>query len=244
MKGFNVTDLNPGEAFERHIYHRDMFAHYLRWSHVLKLAKIGMKILDVGCGDGALYEVFYRNRYKPARYLGLDVRKNTIEKNKVRFPLAEFAEIDITAPFNMGADWDVITSFETLEHVGKWRVPAVLDNIKKCCNDNTIVLISTPCYDPKIGAAGNHTYDSGDGDGNKPQELTYQELSELLSLRFTVERVFGTFASQRDYKPLLSGWRLEMFNELNDYYDTNLLSNLMAPLFPHASRNCLWRCHL
>ena len=32
----------------------------------------------------------------------------------------------------------------------------------------------------------------------------------------------------------------EMFDRLNEYYDSNLVSNIMAPLFPKYSRNCLW----
>lgn len=31
-----------------------------------------------------------------------------------------------------------------------------------------------------------------------------------------------------------------MFSELRKYYDTNLLSNIMAPFFPEQSRNTLW----
>ena len=31
-----------------------------------------------------------------------------------------------------------------------------------------------------------------------------------------------------------------MFNHLKEYYDVNLLSNIMAPFFPKKSRNTLW----
>ena len=61
MKNYNITQLNPDIAFEKHVFHRDQFAHFLRWSHVLKIAEIDSKILDVGCGSGNIYEVFYRN---------------------------------------------------------------------------------------------------------------------------------------------------------------------------------------
>lgn len=30
------------------------------------------------------------------------------------------------------------------------------------------------------------------------------------------------------------------FETLKEYYDSNLLSNLMAPMFPEHSRNTLW----
>ena len=54
MIKYNLTQLNPDINFEKHVYHRDMFAHYLRWTHVLKRLKIGMNILDFGCGGGFL----------------------------------------------------------------------------------------------------------------------------------------------------------------------------------------------
>ena len=71
-------------------------------------------------------------------------------------------------------------------------------------------------------------------------EFTYDELHKLLSKHFNVDKVYGTFASQKDYKDELVGWKKEMFDALYDYYDANLLSNLMAPLFPTKSRNCIW----
>jgi hypothetical protein len=37
-KKYNTTDLDPEATFERHVFHRDQFAHYLRWTHVLKAA--------------------------------------------------------------------------------------------------------------------------------------------------------------------------------------------------------------
>ena len=61
-KAYNTTDLRPDQAFERHVFHRDQFAHYLRWTHILKEAKIGESIVDFGCGAANLLEVLYRNK--------------------------------------------------------------------------------------------------------------------------------------------------------------------------------------
>ena len=240
MKNYNVTQLNPGDNFERHVYHRDMFAHYLRWTHVLNIARIGMNILDVGCGTGGLYEVFYRNRYKPTNYTGVDVRLKTIENNKLKFKMATWLNLDIVNDLLPVNKWDIIASFEVMEHIGKTNGPKFLTNIKKVMGSKTTLLISTPCYDSQVGAADNHTFDAGDGQGIIPQEYTYQELRDLLERYFKIETVFGTFASQKDYKPILNDWQNKMFNHLVTYYDSNLVSNLMAPFFPEKSRNCLW----
>lgn len=244
-KPYNMTELDPDTAFERHVYHRDQFAHYLRWTHVLKLADIGMKILDFGCGSGNMYEVFYRNRFKPARFLGLDVRKQTVDKTREKFPQAEWATQDlVNMTESYGKDWDIITSFEVAEHIGKQNVPKFLENIANHCNENTIVLLSTPCYDEKVGAAGNHTYDSGDGRGVAVQELSYDEMKSLLEERFEIVEHYGTFASQKDYKEHLTASEKEVFDKLTKYYDSNLVANIFAPLVPQHSRNVIWKCKL
>ena len=241
MKNYNITQLHPEQTFERHVFHRDQFAHYLRWTHVLKLAKLNSKVLDFGCGNGNLYEVFYRNRYDPT-YLGLDIRKQTIDQNREKFAKARWEVEDlVNMGTDYGTDWDFIASFEVAERVGKQNVEKFLSNIKRHCNPQTTVLISTPCYDEKVGAADNHTYDSGDGRGVAPQELTFYELKELIEGFFVIEKMFGTFASQKDYKPTLNEWQQKMFDGLQEYYDSNLVAVMMAPFFPSQSRNCLWR---
>lgn len=238
---YNKTQLTPQQEFERHIYHRDQFAHYLRWSHVLKNAKIGQTILDFGCGSGEMLELFYRNKYRPKQYLGLDIRKQTIDENNEKFAKLDFAsfkQADLCQPdLDLGQTFDIITCFEVIEHIGHANADTFLDNIAYHCDENTVVYLSTPNYDPKVGAANNHLL----GPNKEIGEWDHFELQEKLEEFFVIEKKYGTFASIKDYKEDLTGWRKEAFEELRKYYDSNLLSNMMAPMIPaeHA-RNCLW----
>lgn len=246
MKNYNTTDLDPQTAFERHIFHRDQFAHYLRWTHILKETKIGETIVDFGCGKGNLLEVLYRNKFKCKQYIGIDIRKQTIKLAIEKFSdvkWAVFATDDLIKPKHKYKDFkaDKICSFEVIEHVGKNNVKKFLQNFKVCGKQNATYYLSTPNFDEKVGAAGNHTYDSGDGKGIAIQEFKHQELEkEILKAGFTIVKKFGTFASVKDYKPLMNDWQKKMFNALKEYYDSNLISNIMAPLFPEQSRNTLW----
>lgn len=244
-KFYNKTALDPEATFERHVFHRDQFAHYLRWTHILKEAKIGENIVDFGCGKANLLEVFYRNKYKQKSYVGLDIRQETIENCKDKFsqvPWAEFHTVDLVKPcidlsqFN----GDKVCCFEVLEHVGKQNADVFLENFKACGNNNATYYLSTPNFDPEVGAAANHTFDAGDERGYDVQEFGHFELEEILKQHFIIVKKFGTFASIKDYKYLMNAWQKEMFNALKEYYDSNLISVIMAPFFPENARNTLW----
>ena len=239
MNNYNKTQLTPQKEFEKHIYHRDQFAHYFRWTHVLKNAKIGQMILDMGCGSGEMLELFYKNKFRPGGYVGLDIREQTINKNIEKFKnldFAIFAALDLCQPFNFNTTFDIITCFEVLEHIGHENIDKFLQNIVTHANTDTKIFISTPNYDPTVGAAENHLL----GPNKEIGEWDHFELQEVLKKYFTIEAKYGTFASIKDYKHLLNDWQQKMFDKLSEYYDTCLLSNLMAPFFPEQSRNTLW----
>lgn len=245
MKKYNTTDLDPVTTFERHVFHRDQFAHYLRWTHILKEATIGETIVDFGCGKGNLLEVLYRNKFKCKHYIGIDIREKTISKAREHFEVVDWASFladDLIFPQYDYATFkaDKVCSFEVLEHVGKQNADKFCENFKACGNIDATYYISTPNFDEHVGAAGNHTYDSGDERGVAVQEFSWQELHDLFNKHFVIVDSFGTFASQRDYKPLMNEWQTNMYNHLKRYYDSNLVANLMAPFFPEASRNTLW----
>lgn len=246
IKNYNTTDLDPQTTFERHVYHRDQFAHYLRWTHVLKEAKIGDTLVDFGCGKGNLLEVLYRNRYKCKEYIGIDIRKQTILHAREKFANVEWASFFEDDLIYNSLNYSVfladkVCSFEVAEHVGKQNIQTFLKNFMLCGKINATYYLSTPNFDARVGAAGNHTYNSGDGRGVAVQEFEHDELAnEILKAGFIIHKKYGTFASMRDYKDHMNDWQRQMFESLKEYYDTNLISVIMAPMFPEQSRNTLW----
>ncbi len=183
--------------------------------------------------------------FKQKKYIGIDIRdcvKDHLKNiNWAEFYIEDLIKLNQKSINLKSIQADKVISFEVIEHVGKQNVFKFLKNFKDCGNKNAIYYLSTPNYDEKVGAAGNHTYDSDDGRGIDIQEFSHDELySFIRRAGFKIIKKFGTFASQKDYKSLLNDWQLKMFNELKEYYDSNLVSNIMAPFFPEQSRNTLW----
>lgn len=247
MTEYNTTELYPEKTFERHVYHRDQFAHYLRWTHVLRMISSGdrnkITVLDWGCGSGDLLEVLYRNMRPAKKYVGIDYRKQLMSKMNEKFKNVQWAEFQqgdlCDAGFDLKETFDVIASFEVIEHIGHENAKQFLLNIKKHCHEGTTVLLSTPNYDPKVGAAANHMIEGQVG------EWDHDELNALIEeCGFEIYEEYGTFASQRDYKDKMDEHEQAMFEKLHKYYDSNLIAVLFAPLHPKESRNCIRKLRL
>jgi 2-polyprenyl-3-methyl-5-hydroxy-6-metoxy-1,4-benzoquinol methylase len=259
---FDKTHLSIDLAEERQLVHRDYIAHCLRWSHTLKLlhkenAYKTAVILDVGCGkEMPLAKALYTNKMSPTLYIGVDINKMTVPDmlQDKKIPIKLFAETDFCAIGYFPPDQavpadtpaissrpDFITSFEVLEHVTPAYCRAMLTHMRNLIKPTGKIVISTPCYNGE--AAQNHI-----------NEMTHEALGAMLEdLGFSIDAHYGTFASISDYKNQLGNASvveledgekiltiLGAFEKLREYYDSNLLSIIFAPLFPEGSRNCLW----
>jgi len=244
QRDIDKTHLSLDNAEERCFIHRDYIAHCLRWSHVakhLQTKKLYQKarILDIGCGkEMPLLKTLYTMKMTPREYMGVDANriKTTDMHRKImdklgqgHFYLKDECDFSKDIHFSLN-DPHVITCFEMLEHNSPAKVLKILDNIYQASENFTTIFISTPCFNGK--AAANHI-----------NEMTYEFLESLLITRgFNIISRWGTFASQKDIEPRLKGESLQFAYEcLKDYYDSNLLSILFAPLFPKYSRNVLWK---
>lgn len=250
------THLSLDMAEDRGILHRDYIAHCFRWSHVAKHLQKMYKdafVLDVGCGkEMPLAKTLYSNRLIPRRYVGVDVNRFDIPEMLMgkKIPVTIWPETDFCALTIEDLDGelaDVATCFEVLEHVTPEHARRICLKIRGAIKPfEGRAFISTPCWNGS--AAGNHI-----------NEMTYHALEALLEdCGFKIEGVHGTFASIRDYEPLLgprnvTDMPLKMdgetvlvptfrkaFEQLREYYDSNALSVLFAPMFPEHSRNCIW----
>jgi 2-polyprenyl-3-methyl-5-hydroxy-6-metoxy-1,4-benzoquinol methylase len=234
-KSIDNTHLSIDQAEERGFIHRDYIAHCLRWTHVAKWMgspknRKDCNLLDIGCGrDVPLAKMLMTSRMASdgLTYIGIDYNK--LEKptliGNVAFP-------DCELPIEK---FDVITSFEVLEHVEPLHAYKMLEGIRDRLAPEGVAFVSTPVYDPQVGAADNHV-----------NEMTYATVQLMLQkVGLEVDDHFGTFASIKDYKQVVEKEDIDgVFNRLRDYYDSNYLATIFAPLYPNHSRNVLWRVKL
>lgn len=257
-KSIDKTYLSIDQAEDRGFIHRDYIAHCLRWSHVCKRlyerkTYQSAIILDVGCGrELPMAKMLYSSRLIPRHYFGVDAGPiedtATAAISNGKFPHTvwentNFLDIgpgDLAFDITVNPDTpppNIVTCFEVLEHVEPKMMLEMLLHMKLLTSNDARFFISTPCWN-RTDCAANHV-----------NEITYDALGSVFERSgFVVENVYGTFASIRDYEHLLprvksndGEWALgNIFDQLREYYDTNFLSCVFAPLFPAQSRNCLW----
>lgn len=257
-KDMDTTSLSIEEAAKRGWIHRDYIAHVFRWQHVVKKMRgpkfKDMWLLDVGCGKEAplpftLYSNVLNHKGGKGGYLGLDYGRkiephhlltNAVKNGTFNASFVERCDFTKGVPVvSQGIrddpcphEYDVVTCFEVVEHVEPFTAFQVLSQIAKALKSNGTAYISTPVFDPKVGAAANHV-----------NEMSYT-LMECMIAAAGMKHilVYGTFASQKDLKPVMTVEHRDLLSHLSQYHDPNVLANFFAPLYPQQSRNCLWVC--
>jgi len=239
-KEIDNTHLSIDQAEARGFIHRDYIAHCLRWTKIAKDLNLGSKykeadIIDVGCGkDMPLARMLMTNRMAPRNYVGIEYNKMEIPEmfDNTTFQPHLIDNVDFTQTDIIEDSFNVSVCLEVLEHVEPSKAIAILDKLANVVVQGGTCYFSTPCYDAKVGAAKNHV-----------NEMTYKAFGALLEAKkFEIVDHYGTFASQKDYKHELDDNTKQLYSKLSEYYDTNYLSTLFAPLYPSMSRNVLWKC--
>ncbi len=243
-KAIDTTFLSLNRIPRYQNIHRDYIAHVIRWSYVLKYLRAQRRhqtfhVLDVGCGrEAPLARTLFSNMmtHTTGSYTGVDYgpveRPDSMPVSDHNFKTIFHAHADFVkvTPKSLRPSYDVIVCFEMLEHVEPSHTFAVIRRMRSLCGPGTKVFLSTPCFDPKIGAAANHV-----------NEMSYVALHTLLPvLGLQPVATFGTFASQRDYKDVMSDAERAVFASLSEYFLPEMLSCIFAPLFPAHSRNVIW----
>lgn len=224
------------------------------------------RILDIGCGkEVPLAKTLYSSRLIVKNYIGVDYNDHrTFELDPFhtgKFPISTFGAVDfasnqvwfdkakdgtncINIRGDNGEDYffapNIIVSFEVMEHIEPDHVRATFRKVVealKLAKENGSpfeprFFMSTPNWDV-VHLADNHV-----------NEMKHEALGFAIEdCGLAILGEYGTFASQKDYKHQLwkdyEGARV-IWDKLSDYYESNYLATIFAPLYPAEARNCLW----
>lgn len=136
----------------------------------------GKKILDCACGSG--YGSFYISNSGASSVLGIDIAEDIIEANKSNYKNSnlQYKKEDCTDLRVLKETFDVIVSFETIEHLTDPLL--FIKSAKESLNPGGIFICSTP----------NKMRLSGAGHINKYHlhELHYEEFYQAMAESFEI----------------------------------------------------------
>lgn len=158
--------------------------HTNRYYEVLKYIKPGNLVLDLACGNGYGTNIL-GSVANNVKVIGGDISEDTLAICRKRYSKAEnleFKFIDATKIDYPDNYFDVIASFETIEHTTKYE--QMVKELSRVLKKGGILLLSTP----------NSKVTSPDGKIINPyhtQEFNSTELESLLKPHFQNITVYG-----------------------------------------------------
>ena len=172
---------NPtGERLEQGDLSQSMAEHLHRYK-IAQFFCSNKVVLDIACGEGYGTNLLSKFANKIS---GVDIDKNTIDEAKLKYKSEniEFKQGDTSNIPYESASFDVVVSFETIEHHNKHH--EMLKELKRVLKPDGILIISTP---------DKHIYTDLKGTINKfhIQELYKKEFVELINTYFINSTIFN-----------------------------------------------------
>lgn len=196
MNGSNEDKKNAltftGERFTPECVREIWYEHWHRYVFALPMAR-GKRVLDAACGEGygsALLATVAES------VSGVDIDADSVAHAQRRYGVHDklrFHQSSVTAIDAPDASFDLIVSYETVEHLHEQE--QMLDEFQRLLAPGGVLLISSP---------DRERYNQG-GEANPHhvRELSREELLDLVSRRFAATQLYG---QQLAFSSVL--WRL------------------------------------
>lgn len=159
-----------GERLEKHITNETMLEHLHRYALACDFAN-GKMVLDIACGEGYGCQLLSNHALKVT---GVDIDPSTIIRAKQQYSNSKINFLDgsIEAIPCPDKSFDLVTCFETLEHISGQE--QALKEIRRVLKPGGVLLISTP-------EKANYSDKTGYRNPFHAKELYENEFRELLA---------------------------------------------------------------
>jgi SAM-dependent methyltransferase len=163
----------PGESPERLVEE-----HVARYRFAAGYTA-GQRVLDVACGAG-YGSALLCDEGRAGSVVGVDVADEALACARRRWsrPRVFWLRMDATRLAFPAASFDVVCSFETIEHLSDW--PTYLQEVHRVLRVGGAFLVSTPNRTASTGKNPFHLH-----------EFTLAEFREALARHFSVEAILG-----------------------------------------------------
>ena len=221
---------NHAERWVNKFMHKKVEKEHIdRYMHILKYTKNKL-VLDSACGAGyGTYLISTKGEAK--NIIGVDLDKDAIRYGNYRYPNNNINRFVADATiFSYDNKFDVIVSFETIEHVTEYN--KLLENYYKNLNDDGILLISTPITIVTTTKPSNpyHIIEWNFHDFHKLvnshftiQEIILQNIvikkGELSFFKKVINTIYKKVANKIVFNNKIQGKEFEVFS---NQYDMNL----------------------
>lgn len=241
---FDRSHLSPEKAYR---IGRDYLAHCIRYGWPMKVIKDrfgpGARIIEFGCGkELPMFRTLTCDHsaithYKPSRYVGVDLNPVKYNPKVNGIESTILGRTNCVTEFDQIPDevFDMVTSFEVIEHMGKFDGEEFLDAMFKVArrvpereNKPGLILLSTPVNGGTI--AKNHVYEYG-----------RSEMRRMFERRGgVIVGEFATFSNIRALLGELTDEEVVVWNRLTDYHSPDVLTAVFSALHPEVGRNIAW----
>ncbi len=167
-----------GERWETDVQNETALEHLHRYALAMELSA-GKSVLDIACGEGYGSRLLSANA---AAVTGVDIDETTIRQAKEKYKAAniQFLTADARATTLPGGSFDLLVSFETLEHLAEHD--QLLTEFKRLLKPDGQLVISTP---DRV----QYSVNPGTINPFHKKELTRPEFEALLQKYFKQVRI-------------------------------------------------------
>lgn len=160
----------------------DLREHLARYEFAYQYVKDGFVGLDIACGSG--YGTNMLTRDRNVKFYGVDICPKTVDYARAKYgnEKIEFMQKDATAVDFAPQSFDLIVSFETIEHIKKENGPEFLKRMQNLLKDNGTLIISCPNRDTYSKGYNENPYHL--------YEYSFPEISELIKTYFSVNKTY------------------------------------------------------
>lgn len=181
-----IVEVSNFYSVEEYVLYLMHLSDYLRAQRIVA----GKSVLDLGCNNGYGTDILSK---RCTRIVGVDVSPTAVAtaKSKYQSKTVSFQQIDgQTLPFNEDS-FDVITSFQVIEHLPDYD--GYFSEIRRVLRPEGVLLLTTPnaCIRVLPGAKPWNRF--------HVREFRPDELASLVSGKFKAAQVFGQFAAEHTH---------------------------------------------